>query len=202
MSDAIHVIDLGDQTRLEIYPDEDCPSPREDADGNLGVMVCFHDRYDLGDKDHGYRQGDFNNGMELEARIKEDHDPVLILPVSMYDHSGVSLSVGLPSEPWDSSFVGFIFTTEERIRECFDVTEITPEVLERARKSLEKEVEIYGEYVNGSCYRFVHVRICEHCGAKREVIESMGGFIGLDHTKNGLLDEIPEQYQEKVRAAL
>jgi hypothetical protein len=30
----------------------------------------------------------------------------------------------------------------------------------------------------------------------------MGGFIGLDHTKNGLLDEIPEQYQEKVRAAL
>jgi hypothetical protein len=25
----------------------------------------------------------------------------------------------------------------------------------------------------------------------------MGGFIGLDHTKNGLLDEIPEQYQER-----
>ncbi len=54
----------------------------------------------------------------------------------------------------------------------------------------------------GVGHRWVHRRLCEHCGAKREVIESMGGFIGLDHTKNGLLDEIPEQYQEKVRAAL
>jgi hypothetical protein len=39
---------------IEIEQDEDAPNPRQDYD-NLGVMVCWHDRYDLGDVKSDYQ---------------------------------------------------------------------------------------------------------------------------------------------------
>lgn len=51
LKESVQEID-GVKYRLQIQQDEGYESPR-DWDGNLGTMVCFHSRYDLGDK-HNY----------------------------------------------------------------------------------------------------------------------------------------------------
>jgi hypothetical protein len=38
---------------INIFPDGDAPNPRKEFD-SLGTMVCFHRRYNLGDR-HEFR---------------------------------------------------------------------------------------------------------------------------------------------------
>ena len=56
--------------RLEIFHDENCESPREN-ECNSCIMVCFHKRYNLGDK-HDLKIGDYSSWAEVETEIKKD----------------------------------------------------------------------------------------------------------------------------------
>lgn len=49
MRDAIHTELLPNGNTLNIYQDEYSTDPRQDYD-HLGTMICFHKRYNLGDK--------------------------------------------------------------------------------------------------------------------------------------------------------
>lgn len=79
---------LKDGRKLRIIQDESPQSPRE-WDNN-GWMVCLHTRYDLGDK-HDYRSEDHAGWGALKAQIEKDHDVVVILPLYLFDHSGLSI---------------------------------------------------------------------------------------------------------------
>ena len=97
--------------RLQIFPDEMDESPREWD--NLGTMVCFHRRYNLGDK-HDFTPE------TISAYVKRTD--VVALPVFMYDHSGLSLSTGREypfDDRWDSMQVGFIYCTLEKAKKEF-----------------------------------------------------------------------------------
>ena len=61
------------------------PNPREDD--NLGEMVCFHRRYDLGDKTEFERPFDFQVYTE-----NNKNDICCILSLYLYDHSGITIS--------------------------------------------------------------------------------------------------------------
>ena len=50
---------------LKIEQDTDPMNPRTDWD-NLGTMVCFHNRYDLGDKTD-YRSKDYNGYILVQS---------------------------------------------------------------------------------------------------------------------------------------
>jgi len=169
--------------QLEIYPDEDPESPRKWD--NLGTMICFHKRYDLGDK-HDYKSGDYNGWDEIEDQIKQDNPECMIRPLYLMDHSGLSISMGPFGCPWDSGQVGFIFIGN----------------VERAEKVLSAEVETYNQYLNGDIYGFIlRDKPCKECGCntKSEVLDSCWGFYGDNPVDNGIADNLKEEYREELK---
>lgn len=171
-------IKSGNKT-VQIFQDEYPSNPREDWD-NLGTMVCFHGRYELGDKKHGFRQGDYNSWAELK-RAMEKEGYVAILPIYLYDHSGLSLSTSPFSCRWDSGQVGFIGVTKEKIRKDFQVKRVTKEIIEKATAVLEGEVKTQDDYVAGRVYGFKSFE-------DGEEVDSCWGFFGDNFDENGLLE--------------
>jgi len=174
---------------VEIDADE-CPSPREWD--NLSTMVCFHSRYNLGDKNHGYNSKDFTGWEALQTQIEKDHRPVVILPLYMFDHSGITISTSSEmfraqdSHGWDWGQIGFVFVSREKTpllcRSLLSLKEygakiITPKIRELAEQVLLSEVETYDQYLRGDVYSFC---IKDATG---EVVDSGNGFYGFDYAK-------------------
>ena len=153
---------------VSIYYDEDAESPREWC--NTGTMVCWHRRYNLGDEQASL---DYDSMEELAASL----DARIILPLYLYDHSGLSMSTGSFNDPWDSGQVGFIYATADDIREAFMVKRITAKVAAQAEESLRSEVSAYDSFLQGECYGYIVDRDGDDEG-------SCWGFVGdIDYCK-------------------
>ncbi len=64
---------------LEILQDESPESPREWE--NLGTMICFHRRYNLGDKNDIIDFNDYTSWNEQLEWIEKNIKPCVILPL-------------------------------------------------------------------------------------------------------------------------
>jgi hypothetical protein len=97
---------------IKIYPDTDPENPR-DWD-NLGTMICGHSRYQLGDK-HNFDGGrafllDLLNMSEdvplgVDDLLPRAERKAVILPVYLYDHSGLAMNTTGFHCPWDSVLI-------------------------------------------------------------------------------------------------
>lgn len=76
----------------------------------------------------------------------------IILPLYLYDHSGITMSTGKFSCPWDSGQVGWIYVTKKQAVEEWGKKICTKKVIEKAEKYLEGEVEEYDQYLTGDVY--------------------------------------------------
>ena len=170
MKDVIETIEK-DGYFIEILPDIYPESPREWS--NLGSMQCFHSRYDLGDK-KVVDSNDYKGWSDMEYALKKDHDAVIILPIYMYDHSGITVNTKPFSCPWDSGRLGLIFASREDILVNFNVKRLTKSIIERATKILEGEVETYDQFLRGDVYGY---RIEDKDG---DEVDSCYGFYGID----------------------
>ena len=133
------------------YEEDSSPFDPREAECNLGTMVCWHPSYVLGDEQ--LRSGDGRGAVEhvfetargrtefrsmeaVERYLRVALGAVVVLPLYLLDHSGLSMSAGsntvgrgdteVPGSRrdswgnragWDTTMCGFIFTTEERIVE-------------------------------------------------------------------------------------
>jgi hypothetical protein len=129
---------------IKIIRDIDPESPREWD--NIGTMVCFHNKYNLGDKD-GYvllkeavcENINYKEWWHDEYSNPDALDPeeetnwidlaekleMIVLPLYLYEHSGVTINTTGFSCPWDSGQVGIIFVTREKVREEFSKKRIS-----------------------------------------------------------------------------
>lgn len=155
-----------DELTVRIVQDDDCSNPRKEFD-HAGHMVCFHRRYDLGDK-HGLT---IDEAKDLSNRIIKEGDGV-VLPLYLYDHSGITMSTSAFSCPWDSGQVGFIYMTKEDIRKNWGVKRVTAALIEQARQLLISEVKEYDYYLTGQCYGFIVE------SPDGEELDSCWGFLG------------------------
>lgn len=202
---------------VNIDPDDDPANPREAFD-NLGIMVCFHRRYILGDKHDHTDPEDFFDYLTREAltpeqaerrnriqglinridgyytndtwgpkaiyldryyrleeelvRLKEEAlSNYIILPLYLYEHSGITMSTGQFSCPWDSGQVGWIYMTLETARKNWPST---TDLKDRAEQYLKGEVHEYAMYLEGDCWGYSIL------DADEVDIESCWGFYGLD----------------------
>ncbi len=158
---------------LRIEIDSDPMSPREHD--NLGVIAIWHPRYQL---------GDLQPKEDPKSFIEDLPEGTVVLPIYMYDHSGVTLRVTPFTCPWDSGQVGIIYATPEQVEAMG-----TPQ--DRISEGLVAELEEYGEYVEGNVYGFTRFTksSCSACGAVEEVdSDSCWGFYGDDHQASGLLE--------------
>ena len=164
--------DRNDEQRIEvgsrlvrIRTDEDPESPREWS--NLGTMICWHRRYNLGDR-HAF--ADPESFEHWLAR-----NPAIVLPLYLYDHSGITMNTTGFSCPWDSGQVGYIYVTLADVRSEYAKRRISGRTRKLAEECLRQEVATYDDYLAGRVYGF----IVEDTDG--ETIDSCWGFFGLDY---------------------
>ena len=195
-------IELSQNRELRIFQDDDSTSPREWD--NMSKMFCSHKRYSLGDE-HEYNSNDFSSWAEFKKQIEKDNDVAIILPLYMYDHSGITISTTPFSCQWDSGQVGWVFITKDTIRKEYNVKHVTKSSLQKALTYLLGEVEVYDQYLTGEVYSFelVEVEVCDCCGATQEnELDSCSGFFGSDFKKNGILHNLHAELRAEVEAKL
>ena len=150
MNDAIHT-EIYKGYTIKIHQDEDPLNPRTDYDC-LGTMVCFHKRYDLGDK-HSIRHEDYDGWARIEDMLRTDLDAAIILPLYLYDHSGITMKTSPFGCRWDSGQVGFIYVSREKVFKEYGRKDLA-KAIEQATKVLEGEVETYDHYLRGDVYGY------------------------------------------------
>lgn len=144
---------------VRVVHDPDCESPREWD--NLAHLVCYHRRYELGDEQR--------SSPETEEELRERVGEILaLLPLYLYDHSGLSISTGAFSCPWDSGQVGWAYITPESAKRmgCEGLA------LASLEKMIQQDVSTYDDYLTGRCYGFV---VETEDG---EELDSCWGFVG------------------------
>lgn len=162
-----------DKATVKIFYDEDATDPREWD--NAGTMVCFHRRYTLGDGyKHGKGNGLFDSPESFQDWWKENGKGGLLIPLFLYDHSGITMSARPFSCPWDSGQVGWIYATRETIlKEWGKGNRVTAKARKLAESCLLDEVKTYDEYLTGSVYGYV-----AECGGDKD---SCWGFFGFEY---------------------
>lgn len=165
--------------KIEVIQDESPSSPREDD--NLGTMVCFHGRYDLGDK-HNYKSGDYNGWDEMEKSIIKNENVGVILPLYLYDHSGITISTSPFSCNWDSGKIGFIFISKEKMLKEYGGKIVTQTLKDKVEGYLKSEIEIYDQYLTGDVYgyRVSEVTTCSEGHEHETEIDSCWGYYGQE----------------------
>jgi len=151
--------------QIDIFSDDDPVDPR--MNDNLGTMVCFHIRYNLGDKH------DFDKE-EMMKIVKSPKN--IVLPLYLYDHSGITMNTTGFSCSWDSGLVGWIFVEKSKIRSEFGWKRITQKREKEIRKYLEDEVKEYDQYLTGDVYGY---RITN--SITEEEIDSSCGHYGVNN---------------------
>ena len=201
MSNLVNTYQISDSKELKIFYD-DCPNDPRTWD-NISTMICFHNRYNLGDS-HNYSSSDFNSWSEFEKQLKIDYDIAVILPLYLYDHSGITIRTTPFSCSWDSGQVGFIFITKEELRSTYGIKRITKKWLEKVEKYLVSDVEVYDQYLTGDIYGYELVEKIEcECGHVEEnVLDSCWGFFGNDLKENGILDNLNDEERSIVEQQL
>jgi len=159
---------------VTIKYDIDPENPR-DWD-NLGTMIFSNHSYNLGDEQFDTDQ--FETWAELQKYLKKERDAAVVLPVSLYNHSGVSLSVGEINN-WDSGQVGFIYVTQEDIDREYSNTDLTNVAkLHYAETCLRQEVETYSQYLEGDIYGYTVTNPITD-----EEIDSCWGLYGIEYAR-------------------
>ena len=74
---------------LEVFVEANPSNPRTEFD-HVGHMLCYHPRYCLGD-DLECRP-EVGTWESLKELLKSEHGAVAVLPLYLYDHSGLAMS--------------------------------------------------------------------------------------------------------------
>jgi len=160
MSDSVETIEYKNH-KIEIFYDECGYSPREND--NMCVFHIGHSRYSFGDENYTDRE----SIDEAFHEAKKAGD--LVLPLYMYDHSGITISLSPFSCPWDSGQVGFVQVKRKEIIDNFGKKIFTKKLKQKAEEVAEMEVKEMDSYVRGEVYGY---KIDEDEG------DSCWGFVG------------------------
>jgi hypothetical protein len=182
---------------LKIIKEEDPISPRE-HNSNLFTMYCYHPRYNLGDFTDASDRYSTNNFVEVKSLLEEHYNPAIILPLSLYDHSGLAMQIGEFSD-WDISMVGYIYISARDAKNYLNVSELEQVHLDELTRIAEEEVTEYSLYLQGEIYRMevIETATCECCGVTREeVTDSIGGFYGDSPLSNGMVHYLNKPLSE------
>jgi len=179
---------FGDYT-IKIDHDDMSESPREWD--NLGTMVCWHRNYNLGDK-HDFESpiamvhelsglyedecSEYLTEEQIDRCWKVVHKKYVVLPLYLYDHSGITMNTSGFSCGWDSGRVGYIYMSHEDIRKEYNIQRVSLKWRKKIATYLTGEVETYDQYLTGEVYGF---SIVKDDGEEKD-IDSCWGFFGYN----------------------
>lgn len=105
------------------------------------------------------------------AAICDDPDNI-VLPVYMYDHSGITINTTGFSCPWDSGQVGIIYCTKKKAVQEFGKKLCTKKVLDAAIQCMKGEVASVDDCLTGNVWGF------EVFDSTGDLVDSCWGFVG------------------------
>jgi hypothetical protein len=155
---------------------------------NLGIMACWH---------HAYKLGDVQPKEDTEEWLKDLPKGSVVLPLYLFDHSGISMRTEEFSCQWDSGRVGYIYVNPEKIRAEMSVKYLTKKVRELVRGILRQEVKAYNWYLEGNIWGYT----LENDVDEYDVTDSCWGFFGEELEDTGIADHISDEYQVLLRKA-
>lgn len=183
-------LELKDKWELKISYDEFTESPRDWY--NLGqICVSKSCRY----CENEYEDSDsltwYNESDDLKTLERRGY---IVLPLSVYDHSGVSIYIGSKCDAWDSGRLGWYIVSKEKVRKEYGVRRISPKLLEKVKAILKSEVETFNHYINGEVYEFTLYH-------NDEEVDSCGGFYEDDKERNGFIKYMYENFPREFTNA-
>jgi hypothetical protein len=176
MDNPIHEETQNDHV-IKIFHDPDPESPREWD--NLGTITCWHRRYRLGDK-HDFEDPQEclrslgcadETDLELNALFERATRQAVILPLYLYDHSGITMNTTGFHCPWDSGQVGYTYATLEDVRKEYSVQRVSAQLRARVAKLLVQEVARFDDFITGNCYGYV-------VSKDEEQVDACWGYFG------------------------
>ena len=153
--------------RIKTYQDDEPDNPR-DWD-NLGKIFYGHKRYvfrkkisDIGEVDVRKEFEDCYSWDDVEKRIIELYDPLVILPLYLYDHGILRIKIGdfydsqLPQgyAHFDTGMVGFVIAEKDKVRKEYKVKRISKKLREQVKQILEDEIDVFDKYLSGQVYAY------------------------------------------------
>lgn len=163
--------------RLKISHDSDPINPRDDD--NVGTMLCWHRKYNIGDtnkwKDNSPRTAMLDLIGEIDYAVAEklrgddaEASAVAVvfdkyytsLPVFMYEHSGITIKTSPFSCMFDSGQLGFIYVSHAKARQEYGRLPNKGDTWTEANEKmvceyLRNEVQAADHYLSGDVYGFV-----------------------------------------------
>lgn len=130
----------------------------------------------------------------------------VILPLYLYEHSGMTMNTSGFSCPWDSGQVGFIYVSRKAAKAEYGYPELkepgwSAAMEQRCIEALKSEVKVYDQFLQGDVYGFVVEKLVYEF--EQPVIEevdpedddlpwkdadSCWGFFGDDVEESGMIE--------------
>ena len=131
----------------------------------------------------------------------------VVLPLHLYEHSGMTMNTSGFSCPWDSGQVGFIYVSRKTALKEYGYPELkepggwTAAKEQRCVEALQSEVEAYDQYLQGDVYGFEVEKLVypfeqpvadevdpDDDDLPWEPTDSCWGFFGDDVEKSGMIE--------------
>ena len=160
---------------IEVHYDIDPENPRTWE--NAGTMVYKYRGY--GENEGDIDWDEFSSFEDFTTYLKVEKKAVIVLPLRVYDHSGLSMYVGTTGDRWDSSQVGAIYITQEDINNHWGAEYS----IEDVEAGLRYEVDAYDHYLKGEVYGYLIFasKTCDTCQhTEREVVDSCWGYYSVE----------------------
>lgn len=135
--------------------DADLENPRQRGDAVCNLILHPNYQHWLGEQDETCQVPSKDNDnpvTHMERVIKKQlglrKDQVVASPITMYKHSGITLSRGV-AQGWDYSVIGFIVLRKSDVRKMKGWGVVTPERVPEVHKIMDKELEDLTHWLNG-----------------------------------------------------
>ena len=138
----------------------------------------------------------------MKKDIMKRENVGVILPLYLYDHSGITISTTPFNCKFDSRQIGFIYIRKDTLFENFKGRYIngsyfnkilTKKIKETFIERLVNELKCYDQYLNHEVYSYEIVRNGEH-----ERIEYCGGYYTIEECLNDGIGMVNQLISENV----
>ena len=166
--------------KITIKPDEYSDNPLEYTPEI--IVACKHRRYNLGNM----RLNDLLSQYDYDGSyddLKEIVDYMskygTVFPVSMTDHSYLSVYVGKPRDRWDSGYIGIVFIQSSDMNK-YGYTE----------SDINDILDTYTQYLNSEVYTYV---VEKYTSDGMEYVNSCCGYYDIEECKEDALTYVPDR---------
>lgn len=175
--------------RLEITYDDCVDSPR-DWDSLGVIFVPKGCRYMKNESDLDW-DSICDSGSSCEDKKKLERMGYIVYPLSVYDHSGVSIYIGGSCDKWDSGQIWWYLVSKSDVYKEYGCKRISPKLRAKLDKIVEGEIEVLNDWCNGRNWKYALFK-------GEELFDSCGGFIGSNQDKvfDDMWGNLPSEFTD------